>query len=136
MADRISEQRRSWNMSRIRGRDTLPERTLRCALHRAGFRFRLRSRLPGRPDIVLPRFRTAIFVHGCFWHRHHGCELAYVPKSNEAFWKKKFEANMQRDRIVEKALRQRGWRVVVVWQCQIERNLDRTVSRVVKTLKR
>jgi DNA mismatch endonuclease (patch repair protein) len=77
--------------------------------------------LPGKPDIVLPRRRVAIFVHGCFWHRHRGCRYAYRPKSNRGFWKRKFEANMTRDREVARALRKLGWRILIVWECQIEK---------------
>jgi len=121
MPDRISKQRRSWNMSRIRGGDTRPERIVRSMLHRAGFRFRLHSkRLPGRPDIVLPKYRTVIFVHGCFWHRHKGCRLTYTPKSNRSFWQRKFRTNIARDRKSSAALKKLGWHVLVVWQCDVE----------------
>lgn len=105
-------------MSRIRGRDTKPEVRVRSALHRAGFRFRLcPSGLPGRPDIVLRRDRIALFVHGCFWHRHQGCSQAYHPKSNVQFWARKFRANQVRDRKVGRQLRALGWNVVVIWEC-------------------
>ena len=117
--DRLSPEHRSWNMSRIRGRDTQPELAVRSALHRAGYRFRLhRKDLPGRPDIVLPKHRTVVFVHGCFWHRHKGCRFAYTPKSRVAFWQKKFDDNVERDRRNVRALRALGWRVVTVWECQ------------------
>ena len=91
---------------------------MRSALHRLGLRFRLQAPLPGRPDIVLARHRIVINVHGCYWHRHQGCSLAYTPKSNAAFWKAKFEQNVQRDRRVDRVLRSLGWRVVTVWECQ------------------
>ena len=121
MADRLTPEHRSWNMSRIRGKDTLPERQVRSALHRAGYRFRLhRKDLPGRPDIVLPKHRTVVFVHGCFWHRHKGCHFAYTPKSRVAFWNEKFRANVERDRRNVRALRALGWRVITVWECQAE----------------
>lgn len=117
--DRISKQRRSWNMSRIRSENTSPEKSVRSALHRIGLRFRLHQRkLKGRPDIVLPRFHTVIFVHGCFWHRHPGCRLAYVPKTRIAFWQKKFDDNVSRDRRTCRDLRKSGWRVLVVWECK------------------
>jgi len=119
--DRISREHRSWNMSRIRGRDTKPEKAVRSLLHRMGYRFRLHGRdLPGRPDIVLPKHRTVIFVHGCFWHRHRGCKYAYTPKSRVGFWAKKFRANRLRDRRNEISLRERGWNVLVVWECELE----------------
>lgn len=106
-------------MSRIRSRDTAPERLVRSAMHRAGYRFRLHSKqLPGRPDIVLPKYRTVIFVHGCFWHRHPRCRFAYTPKSRVTFWQEKFRRNVDRDRRNARALRSIGWRVVTVWECQ------------------
>ena len=116
--DRLSKERRSWNMSRIRGKDTKPERLVRSLLHRMGYRFRLhRKDLPGRPDIVLPKYRTVIFVHGCFWHRHTGCRYAYTPKSRIDFWKRKFRDNVRRDRRSCRELEATGWTVVVVWEC-------------------
>lgn len=119
-------------MSRIRGGDTTPEKAVRSALHRMGYRFRLRVReLPGSPDIVLPRYRTVIFVHGCFWHRHPRCSFAYTPKSRVEFWQDKFEANVARDRRTSRSLRARGWRVIVVWECQ-----TREPTRLTGRLKR
>lgn len=107
-------------MSRIRGRDTSPERLVRSALHRIGYRFRLHRRnLPGRPDIVLPRHRTVVFVHGCFWHRHPRCRFAYMPKTRVPFWSAKFDENVHRDRRVRRRLRKLGWRVIVIWECQM-----------------
>lgn len=109
-------------MGRIKGRDTAPEVQVRSILHRAGYRFRLhRKDLPGKPDIVLPRHRTAIFVHGCFWHRHKGCSNCSTPKSNVGFWETKFSGNVERDRRNVKKLRDSGWRVVVVWECELSR---------------
>jgi DNA mismatch endonuclease (patch repair protein) len=91
MTDRLSREHRSWNMSRIRGKDTAPELLVRSTLHRTGYRFRLHSQtLPGRPDLMLPKYRTVVFVHGCFWHRHKCCKFAYTPKSRTAFWNAKF----------------------------------------------
>jgi len=122
MIDRLSRERRSWNMSRIRGRHTAPEKLVRSALHRSGYRFRLHSKqLPGRPDVVLPKYRTVVFVHGCFWHRHEGCRYAYTPKSRVAFWSAKFEGNVERDRRNVRALRKLGWKVVTVWECEADR---------------
>ena len=106
-------------MSRIRGKDTTPELAVRSALHRLGYRFRLHRRdLPGRPDIVLPKYGTVIFVHGCFWHRHARCKYAYTPKSRVEFWHHKFQQNVERDRRVQRELRRLGWKVIVVWECE------------------
>ena len=119
--DSLTPDRRSWNMSRIKGRNTRLELAVRSVLHGLGFRFRLHAgRLPGRPDIVLARHRTVVFVHGCFWHRHRGCPLAYQPKSNVAFWSGKFSGNVSRDARNRKELRRLGWRVVVIWECQAQ----------------
>lgn len=118
-------------MAGIRGKNTKPEMIARSHLHRAGLRFRLHARLPGRPDIVLPRYRTVVFVHGCYWHRHKGCRYAAVPASNRAFWQRKFEQNVQRDALVVKQLRRLGWKVRVIWECQLsERRLDALVARI------
>ena len=122
MTDILSKDKRSWNMSRIRSKNTKPEIVVRSLLHRMGYRFRLHvSSLPGRPDIVLPKYRTAIFVHGCFWHRHCDCKYAYNPKSRQDFWERKFEQNVQRHRDVTQRLEELGWRVVVIWECEISR---------------
>lgn len=119
MADRLSSQRRSWNMSRIKSRDTTPELAVRKVLYGMGYRYRLHSAaVPGKPDIVLKRFRAAIFVHGCFWHRHPGCKFAYMPKSREEFWTKKFEANVRRDEAVKKQLSDLGWKSLTIWECE------------------
>jgi DNA mismatch endonuclease (patch repair protein) len=107
-------------MSRIRGRDTKPEMALRKVLHGLGLRYRLHAaNLPGKPDLVFPRFRTVVFVHGCFWHRHSGCKIATTPKSNTDFWVAKFERNVARDRCTARQLRAAGWRVIVAWECQL-----------------
>ncbi len=117
--DRISKEHRSWNMSRIKGKDTTPELRVRSTLHKLGYRFRLhRKDLPGKPDIVLPKYRTVIFVHGCYWHRHPGCKYAYTPKSRVEFWTKKFQENVERDRINDEALKIAGWKIWIIWECQ------------------
>lgn len=132
--DVFSKAKRSDVMSRIRGRDTGPERAVRFMLHRMGYRFRLhRTDLPGKPDIVLPRFTTAIFVHGCFWHRHKGCRFAYTPKSRKTFWLNKLESNVTRDRRVNRELAKLGWHVVTVWECEL-RSPDRLSKRLEATL--
>lgn len=106
-------------MSRIRGRDTAPEVALRKALHALGLRFRLHAKLPGKPDIVLPRHRAVVFVHGCFWHRHGGCKVASTPKSNTDFWEEKFGRNVARDARVRRELEEAGWRVHIAWECEL-----------------
>lgn len=128
--DRISKEHRSWNMSRIRSRDTTPEIAVRSALHRLGYRFRLsHAGLPGRPDVVLKRYRTVVFVHGCFWHRHARCRFAYTPKTRVAFWLKKFADNARRDRKVRASLKARGWRAITIWECQTT-DRERLVARL------
>ena len=119
MTDQLSSQKRSWNMSRIKSRDTAPELAVRKILYRMGYRYRLHSpTVPGKPDIILKRFRVAIFVHGCFWHRHPGCRFSYTPKSRVEFWAKKFEANTRRDEEVKKQLSDMGWKYLTIWECE------------------
>ncbi len=111
---------RSRNMAAIRGKDTAPELAVRRILHAMGLRFRLHRRdLPGRPDIVLPKHRTVVFVHGCFWHRHEVCRYTTTPKTRQEFWQSKFAANVERDSRNRTDLRQLGWRVIVVWECEL-----------------
>lgn len=118
--DFLSPLERSIRMGRIKSRDTKPEIILRQALHRLGLRFRLGGAgLPGRPDIVFPRRRAVVFVHGCFWHRHANCNIASTPKSNVEFWEGKFERNVARDRRVTRELNALGWRVFVAWECEL-----------------
>jgi DNA mismatch endonuclease (patch repair protein) len=118
-------------MSRIRGRDTAPELRLRKILHREGFRYRTHvGTLPGRPDLVLPKHRAVIFVHGCFWHRHHGCRFATIPASNTQFWAQKFEGTLARDSVVVGKLREAGWRVAIVWECGLEADADAIAKRI------
>lgn len=121
MVDTLTPTQRSERMSRIRSTNTRPEVALRKALHRLGFRFRLHGRgLAGKPDIVLPKYHTAIFVHGCFWHRHAGCKVATTPKSNTEFWVDKFDRNTARDAIKRAQLEADGWNVIVVWECDLK----------------
>ncbi|MAO93618.1 MAG: very short patch repair endonuclease [Rhodospirillaceae bacterium] len=120
MTDRISKEHRSWNMSRIRGKDTKLEVLLRSLLHRRGFRFRLHAPgLPGKPDIVLPKYRTVIFVHGCFWHRHEGCSNATMPKTRTEFWTEKFHRTVERDARKKTELEALGWQILTVWECEL-----------------
>lgn len=133
MADVVDPATRSRMMSGIRGKNTRPELLLRKALHRAGFRFRLHdTKLPGKPDLVLPKFRAVIFVHGCFWHRHEGCYWCSVPTSNADFWSEKFRKNVERDRRQVELLRQAGWRVGTVWECALRganaTAIDKTIN--------
>jgi DNA mismatch endonuclease (patch repair protein) len=119
--DRLTAEQRSWNMSRIRGRDTRPEKRVRSLLHRLGFRFSLtRKDLPGRPDIVLTRYKTAVFVHGCFWHRHSECSNSVLPKTRQAFWLAKLSSNVERDVRNAEALKEQGWKVLTVWECEVD----------------
>jgi DNA mismatch endonuclease (patch repair protein) len=120
MPDFLTPEERSRRMSRIRSSNTAPEVALRQALHAAGLRFRLhRKDLPGKPDIVLPRHKAVILVHGCFWHRHKDCSIATTPKSNTAFWTDKFDRNVARDLRVRDQLKALGWKVFVAWECEL-----------------
>ena len=123
MTDKITKEQRSRNMSRIRSRDTGPEKLVRSILHRMGFRFRIcRKDLPGKPDIVLSRYKTVIFVNGCFWHRHKGCKDATIPKTNTEFWLSKLNANAERDIRIHNQLESLGWMILVVWACELKKN--------------
>lgn len=135
MADTLTKEKRSWNMSRIRGENTKPELILRSLLHKAGFRFKIHDKnLPGRPDIVLPRYQTAIFVNGCFWHRHSGCKQAYMPKSRQDFWNKKFDATVRRDKKKKESLEQADWNVLTVWECELQNDPGSVVTDIIKRL--
>ena len=122
--DIVDSVTRSRMMAGIKGKNTKPEMKLRSLLHAAGYRFRLhRKDLPGSPDIVLPMYKAVIFVHGCFWHRHHGCKYCTMPASNELFWENKLRANEDRDAANQAALNSEGWRVYIVWECAV-RSMD------------
>lgn len=122
MTDIVDQQTRSRMMSGIRGKNTKPELTLRRALHARGFRFRLHpGKVHGRPDLVLPKYRAVVFVHGCFWHRHEGCRYATSPSTRPKFWQAKFDANVARDSVVRKTLLKDGWRVATVWECALRK---------------
>jgi DNA mismatch endonuclease (patch repair protein) len=119
--DRLTPAQRSANMRAVRSNNTAPELLARRAAHSIGLRFRLHQRdLPGSPDLVFPRYRTVVFVHGCFWHGHPNCPRASLPKSNAVFWHEKVGRNRQRDRRARAALKKLGWKVVILWQCQIK----------------
>lgn len=115
----FSKEKRSWIMSRVKGRDTKPEILVRSFVHRMGYRFRIHGRdLPGNPDIVLPRHGKVIFVHGCFWHGHNRCPRSKRPTTNKSFWNKKLDGNIKRDRRFRRSLVLKGWGILVVWQCE------------------
>src|SRR5438034_6690810 len=136
MTDVFSKQKRSWVMSRIRGTDTNPELKVRSFLHALGFRYRLHDRrLPGKPDIVLPKYRTVILVHGCFWHGHRGCAKGrHRPQSHVEFWQRKIEDNARRDRIAVRRLRKLGWSVFTLWECGFRRSvyLDKSLRPLIE----
>jgi len=134
MTDVFSKEKRSWIMSRVKGRDTKPELLVRSFVHRMGFRFRVHRRdLPGNPDIVLPRHGKVIFVHGCFWHGHKRCPRAKRPTTNKRFWNKKLDGNIERDKRFRKKLRRMGWKVLVVWQCET-RNPEKVLGKLERFL--
>lgn len=123
-------------MSRIRGKNTKPELRLRSLLHKDGFRFRLHdSKLPGKPDIVLSKYRAAIFVNGCYWHRHKNCPLATMPKTRTDFWRKKFEKTVERDRRNYRELESIGWQAITVWECALQKHPHMVLLEVRRTLK-
>lgn len=135
MVDTLSKKRRSWNMSRVRSTNTKPELVVRSLLHTNGFRFRLHVKtLPGKPDIVLKKYQTAVFVHGCFWHRHKNCPDASTPKTRTDFWTKKFNGNVKRDRKNRMALKKLRWKVIVVWECEVAKQgpLAARLSRAIQ----
>jgi len=118
-------------MSRIKDKNTEPEKRIRSMLHELGYRFRLhRKDLPGRPDVVLPKYKTVIFVHGCFWHRHRGCKYSYQPKSRVEFWKTKFDTNVERDERNTEKLKKLGWRVLIIWECELEQKPEKLIRRL------
>jgi len=119
--DKLTVERRSWNMGRIKGRDTEPERRVRSWLHRLGYRFSLKRKdLPGYPDVVLSKHKVAVFVHGCFWHRHMNCRNAVLPKTRPNFWLTKLNGNVERDQRNEIGLRHLGWKVLTIWECEVQ----------------
>lgn len=123
-------------MAGIRGKDTSPELSVRKALHRLGFRFALHDRkLPGRPDIVLPRYCAVVFVHGCFWHRHYQCSYCTTPATRAEFWREKFEKNVERDQRNINKLKEQGWRVFVVWECGLKHEPERVLKKLARGIK-
>lgn len=135
MADVHSPEKRSYNMSRIHAKGTKPEETVRKYLFSKGFRYRKNDpRLPGKPDIVLPKYKTVVFVNGCFWHRHEGCKYFVWPKNNAEFWRKKIMSNVERDNRNYSDLKEKGWSVVVIWECELKDRRSETLSSVAKSL--
>ena len=119
--DCYDQATRSKAMRSVHGKNTLPEMQVRRMLFRAGFRFRLHdAKLPGKPDIILPKYRTIIFVNGCFWHRHPGCKKATTPSSNTVYWEEKFKQNVDRDQRTEQKLKELGWNLIIVWECELK----------------
>jgi DNA mismatch endonuclease (patch repair protein) len=130
--DSVDTAKRSEIMSHVKGRDTKPEILVRSLLHRMGFRFRLQARdLPGKPDIVLPKWKTVVFVNGCFWHRHKGCKHATTPSTHVEYWTKKFKENVKRDRYNRSRLKKEGWRVLTIWECEL-RDMEKLSAKVRK----
>ncbi len=138
MADSLRPEKRSWNMSRIKGKDTSIEIQVRKYLFSQGFRYKKNVKnLPGKPDIVLPKYHAVVFVHGCFWHRHDGCKYAYTPKTRVEFWQTKFDKNVQNDLLHSSELTAAGWRVFVVWECQLRGNQkEETLRSLVEHLRK
>ncbi|MCM1330256.1 MAG: very short patch repair endonuclease [Ruminococcus sp.] len=134
--DNHDKETRSYNMSQIRSVNTKPEETVRKFLFSRGFRYRKNDRrFPGKPDIVLPKYRTVIFVNGCFWHGHNGCRYFVMPKSNTDYWKNKIERNIVRDRKNIELLKQQGWKVIVIWECQLKKGIrDDTLCELEKKI--
>ena len=130
---KVSEQR-SRNMSSIKSKNTKPEIKVRKVLHSMGYRFRLhRKDLPGSPDIVLPKYKTVIFVHGCFWHRHENCKYASNPKTRKEFWENKFKTNVKRDKEIQEKIKNIGWKSVVIWECEV-RNIESIEEKIKRFL--
>jgi DNA mismatch endonuclease (patch repair protein) len=136
MADVHSKETRSYNMSRIKGKDTKPEMLVRRFLHSQGFRYRLHDKaLPGKPDIVLPKYKTVIFIHGCFWHGHSNCKYYVVPKTRTDWWLNKIKLNINKDQDSAILLRKHGWKIIFIWECQIRPDKrSHTLSHLLKSL--
>ena len=130
-----TKEKRSDVMSKIGSKNTKPELILRSALFKKGFRFRVhRKDLPGKPDIVLTKYQTIIFVHGCFWHYHKDCREGRIPSTNTNFWKTKLIKNIEKDERNIKVLQEMGWKVIVVWECEIEKHFEKTINTVTKLI--
>lgn len=131
--DTLTKARRSKNMAAIRSKDTKPEKCVRSFLHTSGLRFRLHAKeLPGKPDLVLPRYKAVVFIHGCFWHGHSPCKIARTPKSNLEYWVPKIQRNIARDACSKKALQKLGWKVITIWECSIT---DARLAKLVRSVR-
>ncbi len=136
MTDVFTKEFRSDLMRRIPSKNTNPELLVRRYLHKLGYRFTLNSKkLPGKPDISLPKYKTVILINGCFWHRHQNCKEFRMPRSNIEYWERKFEKNVERDKVIRKQLRKLGWKVVTVWECELKSNkIDRTIMKIIEAI--
>lgn len=133
--DSLTPEKRSWNMSRIRGKDTSIEVKVRKYLFSKGYRFRKNDkRYPGKPDIVLPKYKTVVFINGCFWHMHQGCKQGRLPKSNVEYWKNKLEKNVSNDKVHIQQIEQMGWTPIVLWECELKNDFDGVMERLIKQL--
>ena len=137
MADVHNKETRSYNMSQIKGKNTKPEMLVRKFLHAQGFRYKLHDKtLPGKPDLVLPKYKTVIFIHGCFWHGHKGCKYYVVPKTRTDWWLQKINGNIANDEKAVKALKKDGWKIITIWECELKRDkLENTLKKVIRSLK-
>lgn len=132
--DKISQEKRSWNMSRIRHANTKPELLIRRYLYSQGYRYKIKNSLYGKPDIIFKNKKIAVFVNGCFWHKHKNCKLSYAPKTNTVFWTNKLSGNVKRDTKVDETLNNQGWTVIRVWECDIETDFNKAVKKILKRL--
>jgi DNA mismatch endonuclease (patch repair protein) len=137
MADVHSKATRSYNMSKIKGKDTKPELLVRKFLHKNGFRYRIHLKdLPGKPDIVLPKYKTVVFIHGCFWHGHEGCKYYVIPKTRTEWWLNKINGNIAKDLLANEQLTIKGWKVIEIWECKLNKQLkDQTLALLLNELK-
>lgn len=133
--DKLNKQKRGWNMSRIHSKNTKPELIIRKLLFNLGYRYRIHYLLDGKPDIVFPKQKIAIFINGCFWHSH-GCKNSGIPKSNTSFWSKKLLENVERDRKILSILKRKNWKPITIWECEIEKNLPKSLRKIEKLLQK
>lgn len=133
--DVLTPEQRSWTMSRVKGKDTKIEIQVRSYLFLKGYRFRKNDkRYPGKPDVVLPKYKTVIFVNGCFWHQHPGCKHSKLPETNNEYWKEKLQKNVVNDQMHTKQLQDMGWRVIVLWECELKKDFDNQMKKVISAL--
>lgn len=135
MADNLTKEQRHKNMRNIRGKDTSIELKFRKALYHAGFRYLKNvSGMTGKPDIVLTKYKTVIFIHGCFWHRHTNCKYASTPDTNREYWDKKFQDTIKRDKLEQKILSEAGWNIIVIWECEIKSSFDKLLKNTIQKI--